>query len=81
VDYRIADLSIWDDASDLSRMWLFFGRDEACASASPNELANTCHEDLLNDLNLEDGDFFYIDLKVPMVRNPNASLAVLNGSL
>ena len=79
VDYRIADLSIHDDYNDLSRMWMFFGRDEGCASATPDELNNTCHQDLLAQLDLEDGDIFYIDLMIPMVRNPNVSLAEMNG--
>ena len=77
VDYQIADQSIWDDAADLTRVWAFFGRDEGCASASPDELNNTCHEDFLAQIDLEDGDFFYIDLKIPLVRNPNVELAEL----
>jgi len=79
VNYRMVGLSAWDDVEDLSRMWVYFGRDEGCASATPDEVNNTCHADLLAQLDLEDGDFFYIDMKIPMVRNPNASLAVLNG--
>jgi len=77
--YRMADLSAADYVNDLSRLDIFFGRDPGCASATPDEINNGCHAALLEQLDLEDGDFFYIDVKVPMVRNPNVSLADLNG--
>ncbi len=80
VNYRIYDMSSWDDVNDLSRLMIHFKRSDGCTSATPDELSNTCHQDLLDYLDLEDGDFFYIDLKVPLVRNPNVELNEINGA-
>ena len=88
VNYRIYDASIWDDVDDLSRMWLIFGRQDGCSwtgsvadpAGSTDENTNNCHAEFLEQFPLADGDFIYMDLKIPLVRNPNVELGEINGT-
>ncbi len=88
IHYQVADMSSWDDVNDLMRFAIYWGRPENCPETAasrhdPNgtdDHINTCHEDFMTSYDIDDGDMFFFDIKVPMIHNPNVELGVLNGT-
>jgi len=82
VNYLVANGSSNDKQDDRILFYAYFAQNDGCDIANVNEDAvnNNCHQELLDQLDLQPGDKLLFDFEVPFWHNPNIELSVLNST-
>ncbi len=84
-NYQMQNISCNEQHSDLVYVELWFQVPEACQNGVPSyynagaqDGFNNTHQEFLDQYPIDNNDIIYLEFKIPMMENPNYSLALLN---
>ncbi|MBK8053014.1 MAG: hypothetical protein IPK35_07020 [Saprospiraceae bacterium] len=84
-NYNLQNISCNSQHSDIMYVEMWFGVPDECQNGVPSYYPagaqdgfNNTHEEFLAQYPIDDNDIIYLEFKIPMMENPDYSLALLN---